>query len=227
MEIIILAGGLGKRLSHVVTDVPKPMAPIKGVPFLVYVLEYISRFDFDRVIMATGYKSAVVEGYFGKKYNAMEIVYSVENKPLGTGGALKQALGFCRDRDICIINGDTYFDVDLDKMRVFHEKSGARLTIGLKKMRDFDRYGTIEICGDDITKFNEKKPVTEGYINGGIYFMNRTTLDGIKEKTFSFEKDYMEKGVSEGKFKGFLSDGYFIDIGVPEDYYRANKELMR
>jgi D-glycero-alpha-D-manno-heptose 1-phosphate guanylyltransferase len=225
MEIIILAGGFGTRLSHIISDVPKPMAPIRGTPFLVFVLEYISQFRFNKIIMATGHKSKIIEEYFGNNYKGIDIVYSVEKEPLGTGGAIKKALSYCVGENVCVINGDTYFDVDLNIMRDFHKKENAKLTIGLKEMLNFDRYGTVEIENDDVVRFNEKKPLKEGYINGGVYFIKRDGLNDVKERVFSFEKDYMEKFVSRGEFKGFLSDGYFIDIGIPEDYYKANREL--
>lgn len=225
MEVIILAGGLGTRLSHIVSDVPKPMAIVAGVPFLVYVFEYLSEYNVKKVILATGYKTEIIEKYFADKYKGIDIEYSVEKEPLGTGGSMKKALAFCRDTDVCVLNGDTYFNVDLLKMHKFHMESGAVLTVGLKKMFDFDRYGIVEFEGNDIIKFNEKKQSKEGFINGGVYFIKRNALDFISKKSFSFEREYLEKLVSGGKFKAFVSEGYFVDIGVPEDYYKANVDL--
>lgn len=225
MEVIILAGGFGTRLAHITKDVPKPMAPIKRIPFLAYILGYLQKFDVRKIVMATGYKSEIIEQYFGNEYKRMEIVYSVETEPLGTGGAIKKALNYCDSKSVAVINGDTYFDIDLIEMRKFHHEEKSKLTIGLKKMFNFERYGTVEIQNNDIVKFNEKRSMSEGYINGGIYIVDKEIFNGIGEKKFSFEKDYMEKFVSKEKFKSFISDGYFIDIGVPEDYYRANKEL--
>ena len=225
MEAVILAGGFGTRLSHIIQDVPKPMAPINDIPFLVYIFEYLLKYGVKKIVMATGYKTEVIEEYFGNNYKGMNIVYSVEKEPLGTGGAIKKALDFCIDKKVFVLNGDTYFDVDLIKMKEFHLKENAKLTIGLKSMVNFERYGTVEFENNNILKFNEKRQTDEGYINGGIYFLNKDSLNNIEEKAFSFEHDYMEKFTSKEKFKGFVSDGYFIDIGVPEDYYRANNEL--
>lgn len=225
MEGIILAGGFGTRLSHIVKDVPKPMAPIKGTPFLAYVMEYLLRFKVEKIVMAVGYKAEVIEKYFGNNYKGIEIIYSEEKEPLGTGGAIKKALGYCSNESVVVLNGDTYFDVDLNEMKKFHDKNDSKLTIGLKKMFDFDRYGTVEIENDAIVKFNEKRKMEEGYINGGTYVISKDIFDGIEKKSFSFETDYMEKFVSKEKFKGFISSGYFIDIGIPEDYYKADKEL--
>lgn len=225
MEVIILAGGFGTRLSHIVEDVPKPMAPVSGVPFLVYVLENLLRAKITKVIMATGFKSERIEEYFGDNYKGMDIIYSIEIEPLGTGGAIKKALGCCTENNICVLNGDTYFDINLSDMQKFHNNENTELTIGLKKMYDFDRYGTVEIQNNNILKFNEKKQTGDGYINGGVYMLKKEIFDGIKENKFSFEADYMEKFVSVKKFKGYISNGYFIDIGIPEDYQRAGEEL--
>jgi len=225
MEVIILVGGLGTRLSHIVKDVPKPMAPVGDVPFLVHVFEYLLKFEVKRVVLATSYKTEIIEGFLGNNYKGIGISYSIETEPLGTGGGIKKALTCCSREDVCVLNGDTYFNVDLIEMQKYHKKNNAILTVALKKMYNFDRYGTVEVDGNSIVKFNEKKKEKEGYINGGIYFIKRDSLNGINEKVFSFEKNYLEKFVLEGLFKGFISDGYFIDIGVPEDYYRANNEL--
>jgi D-glycero-alpha-D-manno-heptose 1-phosphate guanylyltransferase len=226
MEAIILAGGFGTRLSHMIQDVPKPMASVNGSPFLVCVLNYLSGFGVKRIIMATGYKSEVIEKYFGDSYAGMEISYSAEKEPLGTGGAIKKSLESCRNENVIIINGDTYFNVNLGEMIKWHDAKRAILTIALKKMHNFDRYGTVKMDANSrIVKFNEKKRAEEGLINGGVYIVRRNICDEIKETKFSFEKDYMEKFVTEKKFEGFVSNGYFIDIGVPEDYYKANKEL--
>ena len=225
MEVIILAGGFGTRLAHIIKDVPKPMAPIKGVPFLEYILENLLKFDVTKIVMATGFKSEIIEQYFCNNYKGMDIIYSVETEPLGTGGAIKKALEYCNENDVCILNGDTYFDINLSEMQKFHNKENVKLTVGLKKMFNFNRYGTVEIKNDDIIKFNEKKQTEEGYISGGVYFIKKNIFDNIKEKTFSLENDYLEKFVFTEKFKGYISDGYFVDIGIPEDYYRADKEL--
>lgn len=225
MEVIILAGGFGTRLSQAVKDVPKPMAPIKGTPFLAYVLNYLSRFDVQKIILATGHKSEIIEKYFGNNYKGIDIIYSVEKKPLGTGGAMKEALRYCKNKNVVVLNGDTFFDVNLEKIMDFHRKENSRFTVAIKKMFNFSRYGTVEFEKNTILKFNEKKQTREGYINGGVYIIARTIFDDIKKEVFSIEKDYMEKSANKGKIKCFKSDGYFIDIGIPEDYYKANNEL--
>ena len=143
MEAIILAGGLGTRLSHIVKDVPKPMAPVAGRPFLEYILDYLIENDIKRVILATGYKHEIIEQHFGNLYKNIEIIYSVENEPLFTGGAIKKALSKCKENNVFIINGDTYFNVDLKEMKKFHIESNSEITIATKLMYDFERYGTV------------------------------------------------------------------------------------
>ena len=225
MEAIVLAGGFGTRLKHILHDVPKPMAPVRGVPFLEFVLENLLRFDVKRAVLATGYKSDIIEKYFGDSYKGMALVYSVETIPLGTGGAMRLALERCSEEDVVVLNGDTYFDVDLNAMMDVHRKNGLPVTVAVKQMRNFDRYGTVLSVEGLITRFDEKTKTEEGVINGGVYIVNRSTFEGMSDGPLSFEKDYLEKFVDEKRLGSFESEGYFIDIGVPEDYYKANKEL--
>lgn len=227
MEAIILAGGFGTRLAHIVKDVPKPMAPVANHPFLEYILDYLKENGITKVVFATGYKHDIIEKYFGNAYNEMKLLYSVEDTPLLTGGAIKKALTVCEDDNIFIINGDTYFDVDLDRMKEFHNLNNADITIATKLMYDFNRYGTVTLNNDKIIKFREKEYNKEGLINGGIYLVNRSILADIKENKFSFEQDIMEKKVLELSIYSFASKGYFIDIGIPEDYKKANEELLK
>ena len=227
MEAIVLAGGFGTRLRHVVPDVPKPMAPVCDKPFLEYILNYLSNNGITRVVLATGYKHEVIEAYFGVQYKNIEIIYSVEDTPLFTGGAIKKALHSCKGEYVYVINGDTFFDVDLASMFQFHIEQHADLTIAMKHMTDFERYGTLELEGNKITGFREKQKTAEGYINGGIYLMRRDLLEQIVEEKFSFESDFMEKKVNELSFAAFESNGYFIDIGIPEDYAKAQVDLEK
>jgi len=225
MDAVVLAGGFGTRLAHIVSDVPKPMAPVCGKPFLEYVLEYLKNNGIDRVILAVGYKEDVIRSYFGSSFSGMNILYSSEDKPLFTGGAIRKALSLAEEGPVFILNGDTYFDVDLKAMLVFHLEKNASLTIAAKKMTDFDRYGTIESENGRITAFLEKRPTGEGEINGGVYLMDKHLLDSVDREAFSFEKDVMETKVGVLPMYAFASDGYFIDIGIPEDYYRAGKDF--
>lgn len=218
MEAIILAGGFGTRLSHVVSDVPKPMAPVCGRPFLRFILDDLQKKGVETVVLAVGYKRGVIQNFFGNTYRGMKLLYSAEDTPLYTGGAIKKALTMCREERVFVINGDTYFDVDLQDMA----KSDAPLVVAVKKLQHFDRYGTVSISESGcITGFHEKQPCEEGYINGGIYYLSQHLLENQQAAAFSFEKEVLEKVYQELSVAAYPSDGYFIDIGIPEDYYTA------
>ena len=226
MEAIILAGGFGTRLQHVVADVPKPMAPVAGRPFLEYVLDDLKSKGVSRAVLAVGYRQEVIREHFGAAYRGMEIIYSSEDTPLFTGGAIKQALEQCREASVVIVNGDTFFDVDLPGMLRFAEESDAPLVIATRHMVNFDRYGVIRSSNARVTAFEEKRPRDEGDINGGIYIVKRDLLRDMPVK-FSFEKDFMERFVNEVAMYVYPSAGYFIDIGIPEDYARAQADFAR
>lgn len=225
MEAIVLAGGFGTRLSTVVSDVPKPMAPINGRPFLEYLLEDLNKKGINRVILAVGYKKEIIKSHFKEKYKNIDIVYSDEDMPLGTGGAIKKALTLAKDEDIFIINGDTFFDVDLKEMYQFHKKNSLKLTLAIKEMEKFDRYGSIILKENKIIKFEEKKYIDKGYINGGIYLINKELLKKEEKESFSFEKEILENKNFEIEKYGYKSEGYFIDIGIPQDYYKFEKRI--
>lgn len=226
-ESIILAGGLGKRLRGVVSEVPKPMAIIKGKPFLEHLLIYLEKEGIKKVILTVGYKREVIQKHFGNKFNNITVQYSVEEEPLGTGGAIKRALELVENADVLILNGDTYFKINLKKLTHFHYSKNADVTIALKSVHNTGRYGVIEINEKNrILKFYEKSKKIEGLINGGIYIVKKKIfLSSNLPPKFSFEKEFLEKYVSTLKFYGLPFDSYFIDIGTPEDYERAIKEF--
>lgn len=227
-EAVILAGGFGTRLQSVVEDLPKPMAPINDKPFLEILLNYLAKQGFNHIILSVGYKYQSIQKHFGPLFKNMAIDYFVEDHPLGTGGAIKAALTLAKSEDVFIFNGDTFFDIPLDKFFDFHIKKGS-LTIGLKEMENFDRYGTVSIAKDGrITGFGEKQYREKGYINGGIYLMKSNFFDSYPvEEKFSFEKDIMEQYFASRDFYGKVFNNYFIDIGIPEDYERAQTELKQ
>ena len=226
-EAIILAGGFGTRLSHVVSDVPKPMAPVYGKPFLTYLIDRLIDAGIRRVILATGYKHECIESYFGTSYRGIEIVYSQETTPLFTGGALLQAAQKIQSEDFVVLNGDTLFDIDLQKLYDFHVQNHANLTIALRQVADTSRYGSVTCTNDNIVAFKEKaESIGAGDINGGIYAINREWLMNQNLPTkFSFEKELMQPLAGDPSFYGLRFNNYFIDIGVPEDYYRAQEEF--
>lgn len=225
-EAIILAGGLGTRLQNLVKDIPKPMADINGKPFLKYLLDYLSDYKIQRVILSVGYKYEVIENYFGKKYKNIELVYAIEEEPLGTGGGIMNACKYLNDNLFYLINGDTFFDVNLDELTRFHNNLKADFTLAIKPMLQFDRYGTVEVSKNRIVRFNEKKYMDNGFINGGIYLLNLKILRSLEfPQRFSFEKEFLENYLSEYYFSAYVTDKYFIDIGIPEDYLIAQLKL--
>ncbi len=225
-EAIILAGGLGTRLKESIEDIPKPMAPIAGKPFLEYLLTVLAQNNFDKVILSVGYKYEVIENYFKDNYKGIKIEYSIENEPLGTGGAIKLALEKVENEYVIIINGDTFLNIDFDDFIQQCENNHAKLGMVIKHLQNPDRYGTLTIENNKITRFNEKKTVAEGYINGGIYWMQKELIMNIDfPQKFSFERDFLEKHFHDIDIEGYITDGYFIDIGIPKDYLIAQKEL--
>lgn len=227
-EGIFLAGGLGTRMRARQAGKPKVMMEVGGRPFLEILLKHAMGCGLRRAILATGYRHECIESHFGNRFRDVEILYSRESRPLGTGGAVWKALRIASDEDVFIFNGDTFFDVDLAEFYAFHKSTGAGASMALKPMRDFDRYGTVEVEGDRITGFREKQRTARGLINGGIYLLNRRKLAAFAmPQAFSIETDFFEKYAAEIRIGAFIRDGYFIDIGVPEDYERAQREIGR
>lgn len=226
MECIILAGGMGTRLRSVVSDVPKCMAPVAGKPFLYYLFTTLIESGFTHIILSLGYKHEVIEEWIASSSFPIAISSVTEDTPLGTGGAVKLALSHANEEEIFILNGDTFFEVDFMDMLALHKKNRSAATLALKEMRQFDRYGVvdIEVPSNRILRFHEKLYCESGLINGGIYLINRRELDGYPAK-FSLEKDFFEKQVSSSTLSGYISNGYFIDIGIPEDYERAQTDF--
>ena len=224
-EAIILAGGFGTRLKEVIgDDIPKPMAPVNDRPFLEYILAYLDKWGVERVIMATGYKHEVIENHFKERYKEIEIVYSVEEEPLGTGGAVKKAMEYVNGYSCYVINGDTYFDVNLWKLATSFRAKEAEAMMALRKMGDVSRYGTVKIDLDNrITEFTEKGTQSGmGFINGGTYILARKAfLDMDLPDKFSLEKDFFEKYYNKQPIFGVRCYSYFLDIGIPEDYEEA------
>ncbi|GHU81640.1 hypothetical protein AGMMS50284_1940 [Clostridia bacterium] len=225
MEAIVLAGGFGTRLKHIIPNIPKSMANVHGKPFLQYVLNYLRRSGVTRVVLATGYLSQQIENYFKNEYNNMQLVYSVETSPLFTGGAIKKALALCTQENVFVLNGDTFFDVSFSAMLKDFEDNNRKLSIAVKEMQNFNRYGTVEVTNGTITSFAEKKQMQQGTINGGVYLLNKNLLNNFPN-VFSFENDFMEKNVNTLQIGAFKSEGYFLDIGIPEDYAKAQKEFF-
>lgn len=227
MEAIILAGGYGRRLQSVIKDIPKPMADINGRPFLSYLVDHLSCQNIRKILLSVGYKHEIIKDYFGLKYKDLDIEYVIENEPLGTGGAIKKALRQIVEDNAVILNGDSFFDLDLQKMLHFHSRQGSKLTIAVKPMHGFDRYGTVVLEGNKVISFEEKSYRAFGYINCGVYIVAKKIFNTFKQfkDTFSFENDFLGKNVDIINPLAFIGDGYFIDIGIPDDYEKAKKDM--
>jgi D-glycero-alpha-D-manno-heptose 1-phosphate guanylyltransferase len=227
-ECIILAGGLGTRLRSAVPDLPKCMAPVAGKPFLAHVIRYFQNQGVEKFIFSLGYKSEVIQDYLEAEYPALHKQYVIEKDPLGTGGAIQLACRQATEKNVLILNGDTLFSIQLPALTAFHEQHQAHCTLALKPMQQFDRYGVVEIAANGAIKsFKEKQFYESGLINGGIYALQVEPFlkEGLPEK-FSFEKDYLEKLYTVRPMYGVVQDEYFIDIGIPEDFEKANRELV-
>ncbi len=228
-EAIILAGGFGTRLKSVLQDLPKPMAPVNGRPFLSYLIQYLAGHGIERVILSTGYLHDKIEAYFGNNYHGIQILYSHETRPLGTGGGIRLALEKCTANEVLVMNGDSFFEINLKSFyRQFHLCDGA-FALSVRQVDDASRYGTIITDTDlRILGFREKDGNhAPGDINAGVYIMKRH--DFLKETPpeipFSLEQDFFEKKVATLKMFGFRFEGYFIDIGIPEDYEKVKKDF--
>lgn len=226
-ECIVLAGGLGTRLRSVVADKPKCMAPIGDQPFLYYLLQYLHRQGVSHAVLSLGYLSEQVIDWCNSTSLPLRVSFSVETTPLGTGGGIINALPLLEQDEVFIVNGDTYFDVSFDLFQAFHRNNPAVISLALKPMQNFDRYGSITINErQQITAFREKQFCSEGLINGGIYITSVSFLRSLPlPPAFSFEKEVLEPGVEKGDLYGHVSDTYFIDIGIPADYEAAKNVL--
>lgn len=227
MEAVVLAGGMGTRLRAVIQDIPKPMAPVGGKPFLSYILDELLAQGVRRAVLSTGYMHEVVKAHYQDNYKELELSYSIEDSPLGTGGAIKKALQLINTPHAIVLNGDTLFKANLREMKRFHLESRADISLALKKMEDSSRYGVVETNDGQVVRFREKTNGKAGAINGGIYML-KTDLLNRKElpEKFSFEKDFMEAYYQDLRMMAYESDAYFIDIGIPEDYEKAQHELL-
>ncbi|MFB6319810.1 nucleotidyltransferase family protein [Saccharicrinis sp. FJH54] len=227
-EAIILAGGLGTRLKSVISDIPKPMAEVAGKPFLEYIFMYVKRYKIERIVLSVGYRYEVIKAYFGTSFLDMELVYAIEDEPLGTGGGIQNALKKVTSESVFLINGDTFFNVDLGKLESYFTSQDFDLCFALRPMKNFDRYGEVVVGEDRVVDFNEKRLVKEGLINGGVYLLRADIFEktGLSGK-FSFETDYLAEYKDVHKFGYIINNTYFIDIGIPEDYNRAHQEIPR
>lgn len=228
-EAIILAGGLGTRLKSVIGEYPKPLAPINGIPFLKLLFDYLKREGITRIVMAVGYKWEMIQTKFGSEYDGIQLIYSVENTRLDTGGAIKLALEKIKGNHCFVINGDTLFTISLATLSQFHLNHSADCSLALKVIENSDRYGSITVNeANKIIAFNEKKISAKSLINGGIYCLHKSALNAFNVNApFSFEQGYLSKNTTTKNLYGLEFDGYFKDIGIPEDYRQFEEDIRK
>ena len=228
MQAVILAGGFGTRLRSRIADVPKPMAPVAGRPFLEYLLDRLDRAGCERVVLATGHLSDVIERHFGARYRGIQVEVSRELMPLGTGGAIVQALRRLPEGPALVLNGDTWLDLDWADFTDWCQARAGCDAIVLRSLPDISRFGSVKLEGERVRAFGEKAGAGPGLINAGVYWLSLASLLRFDlPEVFSIEAEYFQPYIGEIDLRGYVMDGAFIDIGVPEDYDRAQIELPR
>lgn len=236
MQAILLAGGLGTRLRSVVNDRPKPMALIEEKPFMEYVVHELSRHGITDIIFAVGYRGSMVEEYFGdgSRFAApdgrkLKVQYAYEKELLGTAGAIKNAGKLVTEESFFALNADTFYQIDYSRLERLQKQQDLDMALVLRQVPDVSRYGQAVLKDGFLIGFNEKTTeVKPGTINGGVYRMKRELLEDIPEGKVSLENDMIPKWLSEGRrLGGFVNDGYFIDIGVPEDYFQFIEDVKK
>ena len=228
LQAVVLAGGLGTRLRSEVGETPKVMAPVAGRPFLEYVLAELDRQGFRHVILAVGYKKEVVIAHFGSSFRGLSLDYSEEQQLLGTGGGVRKALSLANTGLCFVLNGDTWVELDYVDMWRAHLEHSARLSIAVRAVSDVSRFGAVEIENGRLIRFLEKGREGPGFINAGVYLLSTDVLEShVLPETFSLERDFLVPNMVTLAPFAFPVAGDFIDIGIPEDYQRAQRELSR
>jgi D-glycero-alpha-D-manno-heptose 1-phosphate guanylyltransferase len=227
VEAIILAGGRGTRLHAALpVDLPKPLAPVAGRPFLHWLLDSLARTGFNHILVSVGWHAEKIVASLGTHFAGLEIDYCHESQPLGTGGAMKAALRHARDSSVFVFNGDTYVDLDFRTMLDTHRAAGSQLTIACITVPNTSRYGRVILTGNVITSFAEKGALGEGLINAGAYVLESTLFSTEHRDSFSFEEDFLMPNLIQLRPTAFLTSGPFIDIGTPTDLTRAQDLLQ-
>lgn len=231
MQAILLAGGLGTRLRSVVSDRPKPMALIQSKPFMEYVVMELKNQGIQEIIFAVGYKGSMVEEYFGNgEAFGFLASYAYEETLLGTAGAIRNGAKFVTEPQVLVLNADTFYRLNYGRLWKLKQEKGLDMALVLRQVEDISRYGEAVLdAGQMLTAFNEKTAeVRSGTINGGVYLLSMDLIQEIPEGKVSLENEMIPKWMKDGKsLGGFVNDGYFIDIGVPEDYYRFMDDVEK
>lgn len=227
MQALLLAGGLGTRLRSVVDDRPKPMALVDGKPFLYYLTGHLKKNGITDMVFAVGYKGSMIEEYFGDGERfGIKVSYSYEKEQLGTAGAIKNAAKYINGGHFLVINADTFYNLDYGSLMDISTRENSKMVLVLREIEDPSRYGVVTLDGNRITGFNEKaQPGRKALINGGVYLMDKSLLDEIPEGKCSLENEMIPLWLNRGyRLSAYINGGYFIDIGIPEDYFRFQKD---
>lgn len=237
MQAVLLAGGLGTRLKSVVSDRPKPMALIGDKPFMEYVVHELSRHGITDIIFAVGYKGSMVEDYFGdgSRFEAadgsgrLRIRYAYEEELLGTAGAIKNAGKLVTEEVFFVLNADTFYQIDYSALASMQQDMGLDMALVLREVPDVSRYGQAVLKDNRLIGFNEKTTEAKpGTINGGIYLLRRELMEEIPEGKVSLENEMIPRWLEKGRrLGGIVNEGYFIDIGIPEDYFRFIEDVKK
>jgi D-glycero-alpha-D-manno-heptose 1-phosphate guanylyltransferase len=228
MEGIILAGGFGTRLRPRVRDIPKPLAPVAGRPFLCWLLDRLAHTGFRRIILSVGYGRDAIMEALGSRHGNIELAYAIEDQPLGTGGAIRHAITLLDtgSHAIWVMNGDTMCGICYQKMFAAHATMSARMTMALVRVADASRYGAVVVRDNRVVGFDPSGMSGNGLINSGTHLLSpKLFADADWPEVFSFERDFLPSVIDRVDIRGFETDGWFIDIGVPEDFDRAQIEL--
>ena len=226
-KAIILAGGLGKRLQSAVPNLPKPMAPVGGRPFLEYILDKLMKGNVTDVILSVGYGAEVIQKHFGHSYRTIQLRYSIEHSPLGTGGAIALALNGEDTSPVLVLNGDTLVEIDYQALSVWYAKAPSLVAIVLRHVPDVSRFGAVVLLDERVVGFQEKGQHGPGLVNAGVYIVRPEVFSRyVTGGSFSFETDFLQQYCGDLQPRALITAGYFIDIGTPEDYERAQKEFV-
>ena len=226
MEAIVLAGGFGTRLASRLNNIPKPMALVAGRPFLEILFGHLGRNGCTRALLSVGHLHQVIQKHFGSSFHGIQIEYVIEPEPLGTGGAIRTALEQAHEPSVLVLNGDTFLAANLAALLSAHDTAEAAFTMAIAHQLDIARYGGVLLNGDRVVGFEEKGRTGPGWINAGVYAITRDLAwpPGLQGK-FSFERDFLMPEIERLSPLAFPTDGFFLDIGIPEDLDRAQTEL--
>lgn len=225
---VILAGGLGTRLRSVVSDRPKPLAIVNGRPFITYLLDQLTDAGLQRVVLCTGYLGEQVVAALGSEWRSLELIYSQEQTPLGTGGAVRQAWTQLQSEVILVMNGDSYCEIDWAALWAQHQLHPQDSIMVVTQIPDVQRFGQVKLNSDgQIIQFEEKgRNSGPGWINAGIYLLPTSELQSMPvDQPSSLERSSLTALASQHRLWGHRSQGVFVDIGLPESYQHAHSVL--